>query len=86
MPGSTETKLVSTRVSREIWDVLQVAAVVEGAETQQALLQPVIEAYAETMRQEPEVQAMLEQADKYRARKSPVADIGPARQRRKQEH
>jgi hypothetical protein len=85
MPAATETKLVSTRVSREIWDILQVAAVVEGAETQQALLQPVIEAYADKMREEPEVQAMLEQAHKYRSRKSPVTDIGLARERRKRE-
>jgi hypothetical protein len=85
MPQSTKTKLVSTRVSREIWDVLQVAAVVEGAETQQALLKPVIEDYAERMRQEPEVRAMLEETEKYRARKSPVTDIGPAHKRRKQE-
>lgn len=85
MPPATETKLVSTRVSREIWDVLQVVAAVEGAETQQALLQPVIEAYAERMRQEPEVRAMLEQVDKYRARKSSVTDLGPARKRRNQE-
>jgi hypothetical protein len=79
MAAPSDMKLVATRVSREVWDVLQVVAIVEDAGTMQDLLQPVVEAYATRMGEEPEVQTILGEAAKYRARKSPVSHISQAR-------
>jgi hypothetical protein len=79
MAAPSEMKLIATRVPREVWDILQVVAVVEDAATMQDLLRPVVEAYAEKMGQEPEVQAILGEASKYRARKSPISHITQAR-------
>jgi hypothetical protein len=70
MPAkSDDTKQVATRVSREAFDTLQVALIVEGVDTMQELLRPVVEDYARRLADEPEVKAINASVSAYRDRK-----------------
>ncbi len=73
MPAKSEnTKQVATRVSSETFDTLQIALIVEGVETMQELLRPVVEEYARTLADEPEVKAINSSVGAYRDRKRGV--------------
>ena len=67
-----DTRQVATRVSPETWELLQVALLVEGAETMQELLCPVVEDYARRLSDAPEVKAIQQSARAYRDRKQGV--------------
>ena len=77
----TELKLVATRVSPSAFRVLQIALVVEGAESMQELLRPIVEAYAKALEAEPEVRAIMDNVDEYRARKTGVARLPRSEER-----
>lgn len=74
-PSSPATKQVATRVSADAWRVLQVGLLVEGRATVQDLLRPVVEEYAQRLYAEPEVRAILEEADRYEGRKRGVTRL-----------
>jgi hypothetical protein len=82
MAKNDDRKIVATRVSAETLRVLQVALVAEGAETMQELLRPVIEEYARKMEGQPEVRAIIESVEDYRARKAGVERLSPRPKRR----
>jgi hypothetical protein len=76
MGEASDAKQVATRVSPRTWEILQVAMLLEKAESLQSLLRPVVEEWAEQLATtEPEVARMLEQLDGYQARKRGVTPI-----------
>lgn len=76
-----ETRQVATRVPPETWELLQVGLLIEGVETMQDLLRPVIESYARTLSEEPEVVAIRENMAHYRDRKQGIDRIPRSKQR-----
>lgn len=74
-----DTRLVATRVSPEAFDVLQIALLAEGAESMQELLRPIVEEYAEKLAREPEVRAIMDSVEDYRARKAGVRRLRGSR-------
>jgi hypothetical protein len=74
-PKNIDTRQVATRVSSGTWELLQVAMLVEGAETMQDLLCPVVEGYARRLAEAPEVKAILESSRAYRDRKQGVTRL-----------
>jgi hypothetical protein len=86
---ASKKKQVATRVSSEVWEILQIGLLVEGADTMQDLLQPVVEAYARDLEKEEEVQAIRANARKFQDRKRgitrlPSKEPGPSKSKRRQ--
>ena len=74
---------VATRIPTESVRVLQLVAAAER-KSMTDLLRPVLEEYAATLVQEPEVARMLEQADQWAERSSGVPSLPARRRGRKQ--
>jgi len=74
---------VATRVHGQAARVLALVAAAEG-KSMTDLLRPVVEAHAEALADEPEIAAILEQADKWIERSTGVASIGrPSRRKQR---
>lgn len=75
---ASQSKQVATRVSPEVWKILQIGLLVEGADTMQDLLRPVVEAYAQELERADEVRAIRASAQKYQDRQRRVTSLRPA--------
>lgn len=75
---ASQNKQVATRVSAEVWEVLQIGLLVEGVDTMQDLLRPVIEAYAAELEKADEVRAIRESARKFQDRKRGITTLRSA--------
>jgi hypothetical protein len=62
-------------VSEDAFRILQIGLLVEEVETMQDLLRPIVEAYVRQLSEEPEVQAILAEAGRYRDRTKGVTRL-----------
>ncbi|HKB50731.1 MAG TPA: hypothetical protein VKC63_04820 [Solirubrobacterales bacterium] len=83
---ASQKKQVATRVSSDVWEVLQIGLLVEGADTMQDLLQPVVEAYAEELEKAEEVQAIRANARKFQDRKRGITRLQSTRSEKSKPH
>jgi len=77
MPANN--RQVATRVSNDVFEMLQIGLLVEGVETMQDLLRPVVEAYAEQLQEDKEIRALRDGARKVKDRKRGVSSLPAAR-------
>lgn len=78
MPPANDRQ-VSTRVSEDVLEMLQIGMLVEGVDTMQDLLRPVVEAYAEELRKDKEIRALRDGARKVKDRKRGVSRLPAAK-------
>ena len=76
---TSEMRQVATRVSAETWELLQVGLLIEGADTMQDLLRPIVDRYARELSEAPEVQRILKEVAAYRDRRSGVERLDSRR-------
>jgi hypothetical protein len=73
MPGTSDQpskpRQVPVRLPEELFRVLEVARLANGAKSMQAFLSEVVERAAEKYAGEPEIQAMLQSIGEYQARR-----------------
>jgi hypothetical protein len=74
-----DLRLVAVRIAPAAYDVLQVGLLLEGAESMQELLRPVVEEYAKRLEAEPELQSIMDDVEAYRARKAGVERLPRAK-------
>lgn len=75
MSENPSLKQVATRIPEDDFEVLKIGMVLTGAHTMQELLQPVVAAYVEELREQPEVKRIQEDAQAFRDRSSGVTRI-----------
>jgi hypothetical protein len=68
-------KQVATRISEDAWEVLQIGLLIEGVDSVQDLLRPVVEKYAASLEQEAEVREIREQIRSYKDRRRGVTSL-----------